>query len=216
MKPELRGSPPPRPYMTGGGGNRPQHCEHCGRESVPCEQCRAVKPEDASQGVCGDTRGAAGRTGPVRPAPVDVGGTQEPPSRRGEASPEHRCHGAPVPSLGIGRVIVTALTPAGRHVPGGTPGGVLQSQHAREGVAADDCPSPGDGDHAPSRFTWHAVQFSRNVRSQPVGVRQRRLPWSSGWCGVLRIRSDPPVQVGIKRQAATLIKRSCPQLLLRS
>lgn len=91
--------------------------------------------------LIGDTRGAS-RTGPVRPAPVDVGGPQGLQAGGNEASPVRRCHGTPVPSLGVGCVIVTALTPAGRRVPGSTPRGVLQSQHAREGVAADDFPSP--------------------------------------------------------------------------
>lgn len=34
--------------------------------------------------------------------------------RQDRASPVRRCHGAPVPSRKVGRVIVTALTPAGR------------------------------------------------------------------------------------------------------
>lgn len=112
--------------------------------------------------LSGDARGAAGRTGPVRPAPVDVGGSQEPPSRRGEASPARRCHGAPVPSLGVGCVIVTALTPAGRRVPGGTPKGMFSRASTRKKWLPATTRRHGNGDHAPSRLTWHAVEFSRN------------------------------------------------------
>jgi hypothetical protein len=52
-----------------------------------------------------------------------VGSRRPPAGSRDTASPVLRCHGPPAPSREIGRVIVTALTPAGRHAPGGTPKG---------------------------------------------------------------------------------------------
>lgn len=92
-------------------------------------------------------------------------------AKESRASPAGRCHGVPVPSPIRARHRLCSDASRAAHTGWHPAKGVLQSRRA---VHATDEHHPvvtGTGALALSRFT---VQFSRNDRSQPVGVRQRR------------------------------------------